>query len=408
MVDPPIAVIPGEGWYDECTSVPLTAPLLVFWCGNWHFFVYWDVDTIPQGMGVNTITVHMDAPHTATAHYSPILPHHLDAEPPRLIDLTNPVCTQWHELYPDYCRRYHLESWNDTNHNGKLDPSDFIDLWDQDRQEKAYPYWWHVDNVTITLELTNSRGEKVYLEFEGLYDDFLNLAMCTNYVGTQWHEVYPVYSNQYNLTKWIDNCDNVLSACDQIILRNKATGEEAEYHVDGVKTDLIISPKVTLIIIGKIKDCLGQGYPLIIPVTVHNYYANTTTFTISAYYDGLQPIGNQTITLNPLESGDAIIAWTETATWPKGTYNPTITINIYADDSLVYTATFPITFKITIVGDVNCDSKVDMADITATILAFGSKKSHLRWNPNCDINNDGKVDIRDIVLIILNFGKTDP
>ena len=61
-----ITTIPGEGWYDDSTSVPLTAPVVAG-----HDFLYWDVDGTSQGHQVTIITVHMDAPHTATAHYMP-------------------------------------------------------------------------------------------------------------------------------------------------------------------------------------------------------------------------------------------------------------------------------------------------------------------------------------------------
>ena len=65
--DPPaIITIPGEGWYDQSQSVRLTAPTV-----SGYTFQYWDVDGTPQGTGVTTITVTMNAPHTATAHYTP-------------------------------------------------------------------------------------------------------------------------------------------------------------------------------------------------------------------------------------------------------------------------------------------------------------------------------------------------
>jgi uncharacterized membrane protein YdcZ (DUF606 family) len=60
-----IATILGEGWYDEMTPVTLTAPKVQ----NYNF-TYWDVDGPSEGTGVNPITVMMDVPHTATAHYS--------------------------------------------------------------------------------------------------------------------------------------------------------------------------------------------------------------------------------------------------------------------------------------------------------------------------------------------------
>jgi PKD repeat protein len=65
--DPPgITTIPGEGWYDPSQSVQLTAPTV-----SGYTFQYWDVDGTSQGTGVTTITVVMNAPHTATAHYTP-------------------------------------------------------------------------------------------------------------------------------------------------------------------------------------------------------------------------------------------------------------------------------------------------------------------------------------------------
>lgn len=60
-----VATIPGEGWYDQGENVALTAPPTAGYAFN-----YWDVDGASQGSGVNPITVAMNAPHTATAHYA--------------------------------------------------------------------------------------------------------------------------------------------------------------------------------------------------------------------------------------------------------------------------------------------------------------------------------------------------
>jgi len=64
-----IATIPGEGWYNASKSVSLTAPSV-----SGYTFLNWDVDGTNQGSGVSSITVTMNAPHTATAHYSPVSP----------------------------------------------------------------------------------------------------------------------------------------------------------------------------------------------------------------------------------------------------------------------------------------------------------------------------------------------
>jgi hypothetical protein len=64
--DPPgIMMIPGEGWYNQHENVTLIASPV-----KGYDFGYWDVDGASQGIGVNTVTVHMNSPHTATVHYS--------------------------------------------------------------------------------------------------------------------------------------------------------------------------------------------------------------------------------------------------------------------------------------------------------------------------------------------------
>jgi len=61
------APTPPSSWYDESTSVALTAQYLSYKDSVEYFFEYWDVDGT-NGSG-NPIAVPMDMPHTATAHY---------------------------------------------------------------------------------------------------------------------------------------------------------------------------------------------------------------------------------------------------------------------------------------------------------------------------------------------------
>jgi hypothetical protein len=60
-----LVVIPGQDWYDENQKVTLTAPAV-----SGYNFTYWDVDGVPQTTGLNPLTVNMNGPHTATAHYT--------------------------------------------------------------------------------------------------------------------------------------------------------------------------------------------------------------------------------------------------------------------------------------------------------------------------------------------------
>jgi hypothetical protein len=65
-----ITPISGEGWYTEGSNPLLSAPTTVSISSNTRYrFEYWDVDGVSRGVGVDTITVGMNANHTATAHY---------------------------------------------------------------------------------------------------------------------------------------------------------------------------------------------------------------------------------------------------------------------------------------------------------------------------------------------------
>jgi hypothetical protein len=75
-----VTAILGEGWYEFDTSVNLTAPYIVPTFGVRYLFLYWDVDGVSYGLGVNTIAVVMDGNHTATAHY--VLQYYLTVQSP--------------------------------------------------------------------------------------------------------------------------------------------------------------------------------------------------------------------------------------------------------------------------------------------------------------------------------------
>jgi hypothetical protein len=166
---------------------------------------------------------------------------HLDAEPPILIDLTDPVGTEWHELYPEYCNSYRLSSWEDTDGNGVLDYCDQIKLANLDTGAVAD---YHVEGVTVTIKVTNLQtDETMYVEFEGDIDEFpFTAPICT-----MWHEVYPEYCRWYHLSSWEDtDGSGHLNYADVIDMTPIApTGPVEWYVVDAVKTDILVTRKPT-------------------------------------------------------------------------------------------------------------------------------------------------------------------
>jgi hypothetical protein len=58
---------PGDSWwYEASTDVTLIAQSVIN-----YTFSNWDIDGTSKGSGVNPVTINMNTPHTATAHYSP-------------------------------------------------------------------------------------------------------------------------------------------------------------------------------------------------------------------------------------------------------------------------------------------------------------------------------------------------
>lgn len=56
-------------------------------------------------------------------------------------------------------------------------------------------------------------------------------------------------------------------------------------------------------------------------------------------------------------------------------------------------------------ADINDDGVVDIYDVVAVAIAFGSKPGDPNWNPTADLNNDSITDIYDVVTVAKDFGK---
>jgi len=169
-----------------------------------------------------------------------------------LFNLTEPLSTQWHELWPIFCREYHLSSWED-NGDGILGYCDRIDMYEEPDGELR-PY--HVEEVTITLYFTqmcsvengptgNGFGQPppidpMYIELVGGYNE----TVLGEPRGTLWHEIHPVFCTTYNITSWLDNNQNdVLDSSDCLRLQNQQTGEDIFLDVEQVAIDIIVTPE---------------------------------------------------------------------------------------------------------------------------------------------------------------------
>ena len=155
--------------------------------------------------------------------------------------LTDPRCTWWHELYPEYCQEWHLTSWEeplDDPYPLRLSPGDQIDMINSVTGEKK---WYYVDRVTFTMLLSNVSNPEItmYIEYKGSFEGMYKVK--TNPWGSLWHEVWPSYSESYEITDWSDNCNGVLDYCDLISFDGGVTW----WHIEDLAIDIILTEKIS-------------------------------------------------------------------------------------------------------------------------------------------------------------------
>ena len=90
--------------------------------------------------------------------------------------------------------------------------------------------------------------------------------------------------------------------------------------------------------------------------------------------------------------------------------NSTTTINIASavmqdfNNPIAFTAV-GATLGNKLIGDINGDGKVSLADLVILALAYGSTPGSPNWTPYADFNGDGKVNLADLVLLALHYGQ---
>jgi len=155
------------------------------------------------------------------------------------------------------------------------------------------------------------------------------------------------------------------------------------------------------------KTFVGQNYSVSASVTAINQGSFTETFNVTAYANETVIATFTDIVLSGGAPTTLTFSW-NTTDCAKGNY----TLSAYAwpvenetdIDNNNFTGGW---VKITIVGDVNGDGKVNLVDVFKVALAYGSVSGDSRWDPNLDINNDGKINLIDYFTAALNYGKTD-
>jgi len=65
-----------------------------------------------------------------------------------------------------------------------------------------------------------------------------------------------------------------------------------------------------------------------------------------------------------------------------------------------------VSFKASLMGDLDKNWYVNILDIVKAAIAFGSVPSDPKWNPDADLDSNNIINILDLVKIAVNFGAT--
>jgi len=145
-----------------------------------------------------------------------------------------------------------------------------------------------------------------------------------------------------------------------------------------------------------------------ITVIVKNNGEADESFNITTYRDSVA-IGS--FAVNNLSLGDSrtvVCPWNTSGLAPY--YNWTISAQapLANDikpgdntlvDGLVYVKMY---------GDVDANGHIDLFDLAAAALAFGSRPGEERWNPQADLIQDGIVNVFDLTVVMIHFNEVAP
>ena len=60
--------------------------------------------------------------------------------------------------------------------------------------------------------------------------------------------------------------------------------------------------------------------------------------------------------------------------------------------------------RVPLVGDVDYDGDVDLADLAGLLGAYGLCEGHPDYDPNGDFDASGCVDLWDLLILLSNYG----
>jgi hypothetical protein len=172
-------------------------------------------------------------------------------------------------------------------------------------------------------------------------------------------------------------------------------------------------PDIAVVEVVPYSNWVYQGGTVAINVTVLNQGTAHAEADLTLYYNltANQKIAEESLNLGRGEMKTLTFNWTTKGVAYCHNYTLTAVADVKSDANYtnnILASTLRV--KVRIVGDVNGDGKVDMADISIAARAFGSTPEREEWNVYADVTGpvhlkpDGLINLRDIAMIANNFG----
>jgi hypothetical protein len=155
------------------------------------------------------------------------------------------------------------------------------------------------------------------------------------------------------------------------------------------------------------KTVVGQGYSLNVNVTPANLGGFTETFNVTVYAN-TTAIGTQTV-FN-LSSGaltTLVFTW-NTTNCAIGNYAASALAEPVPNETSTADNNLTSWITVTILGDIDGNFKVNLADLVALAQAYASRPGDSNWNPNADIDGNGTVGLSDLVVLTQHYGQHYP
>jgi hypothetical protein len=136
-----------------------------------------------------------------------------------------PNCSNWHELYPNYCQPHHQFRYDDTDSSGTVSVCD--NIVEDDRK-----LCWHVEKVMSTYYFSPVAGGPSYAGEPSVANPGPN-PTCD-----QWHIIHSegpdfTYCQTVHVQDWYDaNHNGQFDVCDDIMMNGQW------YHIDRIGCDV--------------------------------------------------------------------------------------------------------------------------------------------------------------------------